>query len=94
MEEMTLSDKTVEQIANRTANILFVRLKSEADAQKELVSVKEAAQILGISVNHMRSIKDDYKYIRRGGKYSGNIFFVRESLMAAPERQKHNKQNK
>lgn len=90
MGEMTLSDKTVEKIANRTATILYNRLKTNLDDKKELVSVKEAARILGVTENYMRSIKDDYSYIRRGKNQKGNIFFIRESLISVPDKQINN----
>ena len=86
MDEVIISDKQIEQIASRTATILYGRLKNDLENQKELVSVKEAARILGVTTTHMRNIKDDYAYIRRGNNQKGNIFFIRESLTAVPEK--------
>ena len=86
MDEVMISDKQIEQIASRTATILYGRLKNDLENQKELVSVKEAARILGVTTTHMRNIKDDYTYIRRGKNQKGNIFFIRESLTAVPEK--------
>ena len=86
MDEVIISDKQIEQIASRTATILYGRLKNDLENQKELVSVKEAARILGVTTTHMRNIKDDYAYIRRGKNQKGNIFFIRESLTAVPEK--------
>lgn len=83
MEKFELSDKQIEQIANKTAKLVVRDLKSPPEQSPLLVSVKDAAKILGISVYHMRKIKDDYKYIRRGDSQQGHIFFIRESLMAA-----------
>ena len=86
MDEVMISDKQIEQIASRTATILYGRLKNDLENQKELVSVKEAARILGVTTTHMRNIKDEYSYIRRGKNQKGNIFFIRESLTAVPEK--------
>ena len=86
MDEVMISDKQIEQIASRTATILYGRLKNDLENQKELVNVKEAARILGVTTTHMRNIKDDYAYIRRGKNQKGKIFFIRESLTAVPEK--------
>ena len=83
MEKFELSDKQIEQIANKTAKLVVRDLKSPPEQSPLLVSVKDAAKILGISVYHMRKIKDEYQYIRRGDSQQGHIFFIRESLVAA-----------
>ena len=69
MDKFELSDKQIQH------------LKSMPEQNPVYVSVKEAARILGVSVDHMRKIKDEYKYIRRGENQQGHIFFLRESLM-------------
>ena len=81
MDKFELSDKQIQQIAKKTAKLVVRDLKSVPEQNPVYVSVKEAARILGVSVDHMRKIKDEYKYIRRGGNQQGHIFFLRESLM-------------
>ena len=82
MDKFELSDKQIQQIAKKTAKLVVRDLKSMPEQNPVLVSVKEAARILGVSVDHMRKIKDEYQYIRRGENQQGHIFFLRESLMA------------
>lgn len=81
MDKFELSDKQIQQIAKKTAKLVVRNLKSMPEQNPVYVSVKEAARILGVSVDHMRKIKDEYKYIRRGENQQGHIFFLRESLM-------------
>lgn len=81
MDKFELSDKQIQQIAKKTAKLVVRDLKSVPEQNPVYVSVKEAARILGVSVDHMRKIKDEYKYIRRGENQQGHIFFLRESLM-------------
>lgn len=85
--EVILSNKQIQQIADKaaekTAKLVLSRMKAEPKTEPILVSVKEAARILGISVDHMRKLKDDYPYIRRGNKQQGHLFFIREALTAA-----------
>lgn len=84
--EAILSKKQIQQIADmaaeKTAKLVLRRMKAEQKAEPLLVSLKDAARILGVSVNHMRSIKDEYPHIRRGKTKQGHIYFIRESLMA------------
>ena len=83
MDKFELSDKQIQQIAKKTAKLVVRDLKSVPEQSPVYVSVKEAARILGVSVDHMRKIKDEYQYIRRGDSQQGHIFFIRESLVAA-----------
>lgn len=82
--EVILSKKQIQQIADmaaeKTAKLVLRRMKAEQKAEPLLVSLKDAARILGVSVNHMRSIKDEYPHIRRGKTKQGHIYFIRESL--------------
>ena len=82
--EAILSKKQIQQIADmaaeKTAKLVLRRMKAEQKAEPLLVSLKDAARILGVSVNHMRSIKDEYPHIRRGKTKQGHIYFIRESL--------------
>lgn len=82
MGDFELSGKQIQQIADKTAKLVVRHLKSSSEPAPVLVGVKEAARILGISVDHMRKIKDEYQYIRRGKSQQGHIFFIRESLTA------------
>ena len=47
----------------------------------EMVGVKEAARILGISEGRMREIKDKFPHIKSGYYQQGRLLFVRSSLL-------------
>ena len=82
--DITLNSKQIHQIADKTAKIVLRHLKpAESDCGSKLVNVREAARILGISETHMRSIKEDYPYIRRGKNQQGHIYFSRDALLAS-----------
>lgn len=83
MEEVILNNKQIQEIADRTAEIVLNRLKDEPGNDPVYVNVKEAARIIGVSVSHMYKIKDEYPHVRRGDKQQGHIFFIRESLTTA-----------
>ena len=90
MDKIELSTKQIQEIASKTAKLVVRDLKSLPDQNSVLVNVKEAAKILGISVDHMRKIKDEDQYIRRGNSKQGHIFFVKESLTTALPLDKRN----
>lgn len=82
--EIVLNNKQIQQIADKTAQIVLKHIKTEPSTEPVLVNVREAARILGVSVDHMRKMKDDYPYIRRGNNQQGHIYFVREALTVNP----------
>lgn len=90
MEYYKLCEKQIQQIADKTAKIVLRKLKAEPKSEPVLVNVKEAARILGVSVDHMRKIKDEYPHIRRGTTQQGHIFFIREALTTLPTGQTNN----
>lgn len=79
--DIILSEKQMEQIAAKTANIILRKMKEDKEPPTEMVSVKEAARILNISENHMRRIKDQFPHIKNGNNSQGHILFVREALL-------------
>lgn len=84
MQEVTLNNKQIRQIAESTAKIVLQHIKSEDTTASRLVGVKEAARILGISIDHMRRIKDEFPHIRRGENQQGHIYFYRDALIGIP----------
>lgn len=93
--EIVLNDKQIQQIADKTANLVLRRLNMRTEEKSFLVNVREAARILGVSANHMRSIKDEYPHIRRGSNQHGHIYFIKDALTASlPSLQIENKLNK
>ena len=79
--DIFLSEKQMDQIAAKTANIILRKMKEDKEPPTEMVSVKEAARILNISENHMRRIKDHFPHIKNGNNSQGHILFVREALL-------------
>ena len=81
MDYIELSPETIEAIAMKTAKELVRELKKqEVMKERGMVPLKEAASILGISVNHLREIKDKFPYVKYGkGKY-GRLFFKKDDL--------------
>lgn len=79
--DIFLSDKQMEQIATKTANILLRKMKEDKEPPTEMVSVKEAARILNISENHMRRIKNQFPHIKNGENQQGHILFLRDALL-------------
>ena len=81
MEYIRLDKSTVESIANKTAKILMREMKKQQVLEAQgLVPMKEAASILGISVSHMRAIKEKFPHVRYGEGQNGRYFFKKDSL--------------
>ena len=79
--DIFLSEKQMEQIAAKTANIILRKMKEDKEPPTEMVSVKEAARILNISENHMRLIKNQFPHIKNGENRQGHILFLRDALL-------------
>lgn len=79
--DIILSEKQMEQIAAKTANIILRKMKEDKEPPTEMVSVKEAARILNISENHMRRIKNQFPHIKNGENRQGHILFLRDALL-------------
>ena len=52
------------------------------DEEEEYVDSKEAARILGISPNYLRSKKDKFPHIKVGNNNQGRVLFKRSELLA------------
>lgn len=91
MEKVILSSSQIEQIADRTAEIVLNRLRPEPKPEPIYVNVKEAARIVGVSVSHMYKIRGEYPHIRRGEKQNGHIYFIREALAVKKPKAQDNK---
>lgn len=69
-----MSKTTITRADARMIAEEVVRLQQEM-TQPRLVPAKEAAEILGISVAHLRHIKDRLPYIKRGEKNQARLLF-------------------
>ena len=81
--EIELSQKTIDAIALRAAQIVTAKLKESLKKQRppEMCSCKEAAEILGGSPGHMRRIADRFPHVKSGECKQGKLLFVREKLL-------------
>lgn len=79
--DIQLSEKQLEQIAAKTAKIVIRKLREDNEPPSEMVDVKEAAHILGITQYHMRRIKDKFPYIKNGSHSQGRLLFYRDALI-------------
>lgn len=77
--EITLSHRDKEEIAYKVALILEKRLRNLQ--QPEMVTTKEAADILGIQPDRMRKIADRYPHIKKGDSKQGQLLFNRSALL-------------
>lgn len=79
-EEMTL---LADLIAKRTAPIVIKQLKEmRVDESNDLIDSREAARLLGLTPNYLRSMKDKFPYVKVGDNRQGRILFKRSELLA------------
>ena len=79
-EEMTL---LADLIAKRTAPIVIKQLKEmRVDESNDLIDSREAARLLGLTPNYLRSMKDKLPHVKVGDNRQGRILFKRSELLA------------
>lgn len=79
-----LSESQIDRIAHKTAMIVLNKMKAaESDPLPETVTLTEAANILHITKDHMRRIKDRFPHIKAGDSKQGRLLFLRSSLLEA-----------
>ena len=65
----------VERLSNSKYN------KAQRKEEKELIGVREAAEICGITTYHIRKIKDRLPHVKVGDHQQGRLMFYRDSLL-------------
>lgn len=79
-----LTNEQMAAIAGKTAQLVVNLLKKdEQPGKKKYVDINKAANILGISVYHLRRIKDQFPYIKRGENQQGRLLFEEDALYAS-----------
>lgn len=79
-EEMT---KLAEMTARRTATIVIKQLSEmHVGETNDLIDSKEAARLLGLTPNYLRSMKDKFPHVKVGDNRQGRILFKRSELLA------------
>lgn len=79
-----MTKKEKETLVREITEIVLQRLqKPEALdlSQRELVGVREAAEILGYTPEHMRRVKDQYPHIKHGNNPQGKLLFFKDQLV-------------
>lgn len=81
--EIELSQKVIDAIAYKCAQIVFKKLReSEGKDLPEMVTTKQAAEILKISPDRMRKIAHRFPHIKQGDNARvGKLLFVRDALL-------------
>lgn len=78
-------EQFIDDIARKVAMLVTKKVrKANNEGGIELVTTKEAAQILGITPDRMRHIKDRFSPIKQGGddKKQGKLLFRKDILLA------------
>jgi hypothetical protein len=87
MERIYFSDKSVtysqflEDVARKVAFLVARNIKAAQDNSPEMVSTEEAAQILGITPDRLRHIKNKFPHIKAGDNKQGKLLFKRDALL-------------
>jgi hypothetical protein len=73
--------KEKKELAAMVADEVMKKLRNVHNlSETEYVDTDEAARILGISPNYLRSVKNRYPHIKAGDSKQGRILFRRDSL--------------
>lgn len=81
---MELTEREIDLLVDRMAKAVIRKLKGisgENEQSMDMVSVKQAANILGISPGRMREIKDKFPYVKLGDSKQSRVLFVKSGLL-------------
>ena len=92
MEALTKGQ--IEQIARETAKIVIRKLRedkqSDEQTPRRMVTLAEAARILGVSQTHVRRIKNMLTHTKVGNHQQGRLLFDASRLLDDYERYQYN----
>lgn len=75
-------NQLADMLAKKTADIVIKQLQEfHYPEASEMVDSNEAAKILGISSNYLRTIKDRFPHVKVGDNKQGRILFRRADLL-------------
>ena len=77
-EEM---DKLAEMTALRVMEKMMGMFKKETPGDDEYVDSKEAARMLGLTPNYLRTMKEKFPHIKVGGSNQGRVLFLKSALL-------------
>lgn len=77
-------ERLTEMVAQKTADIVLERLNGSGTKNEhdEYVDSREAARILDVSPNYLRSIKDKFPHKKVGNHSQGRVLFLKSALLA------------
>ena len=80
--EMTQKERRefIKDVALAVIRMLNEKKKINKE-EEEWVSMKNAAQILGISLSRMKHIKDRFPHVKQGDCEQGRVLFLKSALM-------------
>jgi hypothetical protein len=82
MEYIGLDEKTIDAIATKTAKaVVREMIKEQGLQERDFVSISEAANILGVSISHLRAKKDKFPHVKYGEGKCGRLFFKKDALV-------------
>lgn len=61
--------------------IPFVKKPKKPEEECTWISAKEAAQIIGITEDHLLRLKDNFTYVKVGNSRNGRVRFRKETLV-------------
>ena len=79
-EEMEkLAEMTAQRVMEKMTAILAK--KEEVPSDEEYVDSKEAARLLGLTPNYLRTMKEKFPHIKVGGNSQGRVLFLKSALL-------------
>ena len=76
-----LAELTAKKTTEMLLNALNGVKRQGASEDNDLIGVKEAARILGLSPNYLRAKKDMFPYVKVGKTSQGRLLFRRSELL-------------
>ena len=83
-----LTKGQIELIAQETARIVIRTIKEtrKDDAPRRMITIREAAHMLGVTETHVRRIKDMLTHTKVGNHKQGRLLFDANCIMEDYER--------
>jgi hypothetical protein len=77
-----MNKEEMKELAALVADQVVKKLNGAQNlSQNEYVDAKEAARILGVSPNYLRTMKEKYPHVKFGDYKQGRIMFRRDALL-------------
>ena len=75
-------ERLTEMVAQKTADIVMERLNGSAAAkEEEYVDSREAARILDVTPNYLRTMKHKFPHKKVGNHSQGRVLFLKSGLL-------------